>query len=954
MPQPGHKPQFRWRQRKVSIRDYTQNELTDLGGAVTFLSPEDVPKRNALESQNTSFVRGKVYSRNGFIKAYGSGEPATALFNWISAFGNFLTWYRALDGTIRYIDISASSPATQSFIGTNLNGYACTFTNAGSRLYVCAFDADGKGTSAARVVNYYSSAFHADKAFQGPITYTPSAPTQPGSGDITVGAHRLGYLIRYRTGFTTRPSPDSGATPPDATSFVPVAFTADGDKNASWTLNTTWPTGAVEVQVIMSTVSNPARLIEVPGARATLNGGGSQSVTITFSISDEDLLSSVLSGTGEDATARTNFLTESTGGTAPFVPSCMFFYGDRAVWITRIPDEAGNEVSVAFISNHSAPQEISADQHIYTLPGNLEMVTGCSLAGSLFFFGPSGTFRTSDTGGFPVEWPAAELVDARRGTLAVRGVEVSPAGTYAWVADRSGLYWFQGQYQILPVSYYTTDVWNRINWDAAQCVQIKDDPTNKTVIVAAPLDDATEPNHLLVYDYTSGVGAAEVDFSLWHIEDQSVGAMTLVQNTLSGTAQGTAKRLEIWTAPGARNLSNDPDFDDSTQWENQAAAQPWVIGATAEARTGSNAAVRTTSGGEAAAVSLNTAKVPVVPGQTVYASGWVKSSAGAAGSGGIRLSFFDGDGSLLSSSSSLNSATTSYVQKTFSATAPASTVWARVGVEVSGHTSGTWYVDDVTMGLADVLRLAADEEDARLDMGTPIYGHHQSSLLPARRGKIKVQQHHGVNLRVMGHGTVRSAAWSMDSTRVRYLKELELALRPDKEFYRQFHILSEYVSVSLATNYLPDGRFGSALRWTLGSGWTIDEETAIHAGAGDPSSLVSEVVPVTAGDLYYVSANVRRASGNGLLRYGLRFLNAAGATISAQTITPPVSSAWRRYGEAVKAPALSVEAQFVATVSGKTTGEHMVSDVFCASRSDAPVFTLSGLTHYSSPYVGRR
>lgn len=115
----------------------------------------------------------------------------------------------------------------------------------------------------------------------------------------------------------------------------------------------------------------------------------------------------------------------------------------------------------------------------------------------------------------------------------------------------------------------------------------------------------------------------------------------------------------------------------------------------------------TNSGNYALAVTANTANTDVFggtyyeikPGENMYFQGYAKNSAGANGTAGIQISWYDKDKALLSSSTDYASLPgTSYILKKVSGTAPASTAYARVSATVrSSATTGTFYFDDFYM-----------------------------------------------------------------------------------------------------------------------------------------------------------------------------------------------------------------------------------------------------------------
>lgn len=540
---------------------YASAISTVMGGSWTLQDATDVPLNHGFLSQNVSFIGGsggasQVQTRLGFQTAFDPNEGMSSLFNWISSLGNLLVWYRTGDRSVQLADITVLASAT--VIPGDLTGYAAIFADAGARLYAAFFGTNALGASGARVISFQSGTFVNDFCFQPPITYTPAAPTEPGAGTITQGLHYVGYRIEYRTGFTTRPSPDSGSGIPSSATFQPVAFTASGSKSARWTLNTAWPTGAVKVHVIMTPVSNPAQYIFVPGASADVVGGTTMSVTIDFDISDE-----LLFANGTDSSRSLFLMTNTVSGVPQIYPSVAVTHGDRMVYVTTVTDNVGNESGALFVSEKQAYQEITPDTSLIQLPGLKDITTAISLDGTLYIFGPQWCYRTIDNGSEPSTWPAPALIDGRRGTLSPRGALVAPSGTYAWVASQDGLYFFQGAFSALPVSYYQQPDWDRINWGAAYVVQMVDDPSVKKVYVLVPLDSSTTPTHMLTWDYTNGYGPEEVQYSIDSIQSYDLGAMALVKNGLSGMPAGVAQKKEVWLgSSGAapilrRNSSND-------------------------------------------------------------------------------------------------------------------------------------------------------------------------------------------------------------------------------------------------------------------------------------------------------------------------------------------------------------------------------------------------------------
>lgn len=938
----------------MSVRDLAAYTSTDFGGAWTYQDAPDIPPSAGLSATNVEFLTGQVSTRKGFATAYAHGNASTALYNWLGPLGSLVLWYRVLDDSIRYINLSSPSPA--ALVTTLTGGHAFIAANAGSRLYTAIFNTSQAGVTG-RVFSYQSATFVSDTLFQPPITYTPSAPTEPGAGVITAGTHKLGYLIEYRSGFITAPSPSTSGSP-GSTRFSPVSFTAAGSKNAQWTLNTTWPTGAVKVHVIMTTTTNTSRYYFVPGANAAVTGGSPGSISPTFSISDDDLIA-----TAREATEHMFFNTQTTGGTAPFNPAFVVQYGDRMVYGSTISDGVGNNNSCLYISNKNAYQEVTTDQHTYQLPGSIDIVTAQSLNGTLYIFGPHWTYGTIDNGDVPATWAAARLVDGRRGTLAIRGVEASPSGQFLWVADSSGLYVFDGGvYPLLPVSYNQTDIWERINWAAKHTVQVKDDARKKIVHVAVPLDSATSPSHILSWDYTKGVSPAKVDFAIREFNDFPIGAIEIVQNY-------TSKRQELWltgnSIGGAQNMAADPSMEMGTGGAWSASDGLWqVVSDAGNAHAGTYVSKRIANGSTAAGTFQALHNIPVYAGQAMALTGWVKTSGSPNGTCYLELAYYDSAGNALTAgSSSLTAPQASYAQITVLGNAPANAVYARVQFRVASHTTGTWWADDVEVTSNRLWREKNDSDTLPYaDEGCAIEASYQTSHYPPKSGRLQMLGHRAADVRVFGSGVANIALYNLDDQLRTQTNLITLDTTPGREYHKSFSMNAEAASYLVSANYTLDPSFEKSDYWTAAGGWGLaTDETnartgthvAIHSGAATSDALVQSTYFTAApNDIFTISAWSKAASADGHLYLSLTFYNSSYASLG-QTycrFLRPTTYA-KRYACA-SAPASTAYARVELYVTGKTTGTYYVDDVSVTKLNNW--MALSSIKHYFAKYLGYR
>jgi hypothetical protein len=309
--------------------------------------------------------------------------------------------------------------------------------------------------------------------------------------------------------------------------------------------------GITAVSLLMTTTTNLNQYYVVPGSRV-LNDG-KLAMTFNVDISDGDL-----SSRGTDATSYLYWLTRPANNfnsptSKPFAVRHVALWADRMVYLASVPDNRGNLIDALYISERNNYQCITADQHVMQLPGQKVMTTMFRMGSVNYILGPHEIWGVSDNGDVPVTWAAPGLVDGRHGTLAIHGAEVAPSGDRAWLADQAGLFLFTGGPILdLPLSYFQTPDWERINWGAAYAVSIKDDSGSRRVCITVPLDGATQATHVMTWDYTDGLTPETVRYSLNFIAVTSgtlphlpIGAMELVRNDLAGQG-GNTGRVELW------------------------------------------------------------------------------------------------------------------------------------------------------------------------------------------------------------------------------------------------------------------------------------------------------------------------------------------------------------------------------------------------------------------------
>lgn len=543
----------------MALSEYQFAYTTDFRGPRLRLEDSDLPSDAALAAENVEYEAGHVRTRYGVATVWNPNESIASMYNWLkgpddaSLQGSYLVYYSPSAGAVKYVPNLASPAASLQSLYSQSSGWGVHVAPAGPRIYTAVFNSAGAGAGQCRVSTITGAVLLTDKAFPAPMATVPSV-TNTGSGNITPGTHRVCYYILTRSGHRGKLAPfASGA-------FAPVSVTAPGGQQLQFQLTATWPDDATAVYVGMTTASNNAEYILVPGANASVTGGGSSTVTLNLNISDEDLRSR-----GTSITDYQLWMTQDGSGNGPFNPSHVMEMDGRMWYLTVL-----NDRSELYVSEPGQYQQISADQHLITLPGDRAMKTMFSLGGNTYVLGPTWTYAVTPTGDRPSLWASPRLIDGLIGTIAPMGVDVNTSRGIAWVANQGGLYAFaDGRYQDTPISRDVDLHWQEIDWNYAYLVRVKDDKDRNRVIVTAPTVGATQ-SRIFVFDYADGYAPDRVRYSSWTISGFYPGGIEVVQNP-------TSKQGELWMGNlSAGAVWRQKNADDASPFNDGGAAISYV------------------------------------------------------------------------------------------------------------------------------------------------------------------------------------------------------------------------------------------------------------------------------------------------------------------------------------------------------------------------------------------
>lgn len=125
------------------------------------------------------------------------------------------------------------------------------------------------------------------------------------------------------------------------------------------------------------------------------------------------------------------------------------------------------------------------------------------LRNNLYFVKERSLYVTATDGvNEPALW-AVEEASNQVGTPSAHGVGIGEE--WVVIAGRSGLYLFDGGTPV-KLSQEIQPTWDAINWEAAQHLWVQVDTQHKRILIGVPTGSATQPNQVLMIDYTEGFG----------------------------------------------------------------------------------------------------------------------------------------------------------------------------------------------------------------------------------------------------------------------------------------------------------------------------------------------------------------------------------------------------------------------------------------------------------------
>lgn len=328
-----------------------------------------------------------------------------------------------------------------------------------------------------------------------PSGATMVAADNPAAGSVEAGGHLFAVAFETSTGYITRPGPE-----------VYTLYTAPGGKKVDLSGVLVGPAGTIRRHILASKIlpvsyngdQSSIELFFVPNGTI----GDNVTTIITLNFFDADL--------SDSADYLADELTSIPAGVGIGV------YGSRMVVCGPDDDE-----SRVWVSKAGYPESFDAvEGFLRAFPGDAGggVKNVIEYRSRLYLVKSLRTYATEDTGDNAAFWSVTAVDQSVgsecHGVMRVLDIPGSALDVFA-VADRSGLLLYNGTFSGGNLTWSIDDIWERVNKNAFNQIEVAMDPVRSLIYVAVPLDAAVRNSHVLVGDFQEGLGPDTIRWVIW-------------------------------------------------------------------------------------------------------------------------------------------------------------------------------------------------------------------------------------------------------------------------------------------------------------------------------------------------------------------------------------------------------------------------------------------------------
>ena len=468
------------------IENHVPVPLSDFNGLFDRGPDEAIPIDHFKVAQNLKYRPSSFYTREGLVTDIAVGPIVRFHVYKITGQASRILM---LGGDATIYDTSTSTPILTIPGMTDFSME--TFFD---RAYITPHN--GTTGLPGQLVHYYTGSGVARPAGgAGPAIAPPMEVAQGGTGRFDKGVHAFAVAFETPTGFIT---PLGGFT----------GLVTDGDKTVELSGIPTGPAGTV-ARVIFSTknVADPAT-----GLYNWDYMNAEWFFAVDGRIPDNTTTTKSLSYFDADLVDQADYILEQLS-TIPAGVGITAYQGSMVVW-----GEDANQSTVR-VSKPGEPESFnSVEGFLQVEPSVGGGVRNCvEFRSSLYILKSHRCYATQSNDKEALFWQCP-LLDGSVGTECHGVAKIFERNSNTvdkyLVASRRGLLMFTGNFEE-EITWKVKDIWSRITRLYFHRMQVVIDPDNQYIYISMPLDGANNNSALLFGDYSNGLNAKNIKWSIW-------------------------------------------------------------------------------------------------------------------------------------------------------------------------------------------------------------------------------------------------------------------------------------------------------------------------------------------------------------------------------------------------------------------------------------------------------
>jgi hypothetical protein len=467
----------------IAIKNF--NGLFDRGPA------NSVPVDHFIDCLNVDYEVNNVYTRPGSVIDF----PVVAQIARVRSYektGEATRYLILTTGGNLFDSTSIASPIL-SIVG--MKDFALIVMY--DRAYISPHNGD-RGLPGEWLYVYDGTGVARKAAGIAPAT-APTCTTATDDGFVEKGNHLIAIAYQTNSGFITKRGPAT-------------LYDAPGGKKLIVSNIPTGPTGTVARYVLSTRIikdyngnQQGYEYFFVPNGLISDN----TSTTITVSYFDANLVSSA------------DYLYDQLD----VIPAGVYLGIFKGALLSMGEDAQPTRVRVSKPNEPESHNTIDGFLDVYPKDNGGPVRCAIEFRAQLILFKSYRSYITQDNGSNPGFWQVTALDKSVgsecNGICKVLDVDGTSNDQFL-VASRAGLLIFDGSFSG-SLSWKIDNIWKRINKLYHNKILVALDPINEKVYIAAPIDEATECNVILMGNYSEGMSAEKVKWAVWRFPALYVG-----------------------------------------------------------------------------------------------------------------------------------------------------------------------------------------------------------------------------------------------------------------------------------------------------------------------------------------------------------------------------------------------------------------------------------------------